>query len=110
MHARATAELSAYERLHSVCNLNKAVSALVPLVGISAYCHIWKAKPKDTSKHTKAIAGVTALALLTNIYAAYSRSQIAPTEDRLIEKYVYTLDDKTLNNYALGGRKFPNAK
>ena len=74
MHARATAELSAYEKLHSACSLNKAVSGIVPVVALGAFAHIYKAKPADTSKHMKAIAAVSSLALLTNIYAAYSRS------------------------------------
>ena len=50
-----------------------------------------------------------AIAALTNIYALMSSQKIAPTEDRLIEKYVWTLDEQTLNNYARGSR-FPNAK
>ena len=51
-----------------------------------------------------------ALALLTNIWAAYSNSKIAPMEDRLIEKYVWTLDQPTLDKYSKGGHRFPNAR
>ena len=73
-HAQATKELSSYESLKSAINVNKAVTGFVPLVAGGAFAHIFKVKPVDTSKHMKAIAAVTSLALLTNIYAAYSRS------------------------------------
>ena len=55
------------------------------------------------------MGGVLALALLTNVWAAYSRQQIPQMEDRLIEKYVWTLDQVTLDNYSKNVR-FPNAK
>ena len=109
-HARATRELGAYERLHTACSMNKVTTGLVPLTAGAAYAHIFKTKPTDTSKHMKAIAVVGSLAFITNIYAVYARGQIAPTEDRLIEKYVMTLDDSTLTNYVKGNRRFPNAK
>ena len=52
MHAKATSELSAYERCHSAVKVNKGISfGLVPLVGVGAYAHIWKTKPTDISKH-----------------------------------------------------------
>ena len=91
--------------------MNKGISfGLVPLVGAGAYAHIYKTKPSDLSKHKKAIGATIGLAILTNLWAAYSSSQIPNIEDRCIEKYVWTLDDSTLTNYSKGGRRFPNAK
>ena len=110
-HARATQELGAYERCHSAINVNKGISfGLVPLTALGAYGHIWKTKPSDIGKHQKAVGGVIALAVLTNMWAAYSNGQIPVMEDRLVEKYVWPLPDSTLTNYAKGNRRFPNAK
>ena len=51
-HAKATGELSSYERLHSAITMNKGVTfGLFPLVAGGAYAHIWKMKPTDISKH-----------------------------------------------------------
>ena len=51
-HARATQELSAYERLFTAISVNKGVTfGLVPLVAGGAYAHIFKTKPADISKH-----------------------------------------------------------
>ena len=72
-HARATSELSAYERCHSAISVNKGITfGLVPLVGGGAYAHIWKTKPTDISKHKKAVMVVMGLAGITNLWALYS--------------------------------------
>ena len=89
--------------------MNKGVSGLVPLVAGGAYAHIWKAKPTDISKHQKAVGAVVALAAITNIWSLMTKSKIPDMEDRLMEKYVWTLDDDVLDSYAKGAR-FPNAK
>ena len=110
-YARATKELSAYERCHSAISINKGISfGLVPVVGTAAYAHIYKTKPTDLSKHKQAIGATIGLAVLTNLWAVYSSQQIPKMEDHLMEKYVWTLDDETLSNYAKGGRRWPNAK
>ena len=73
MHAKATSELSAYERCHSAVKVNKGISfGLVPLVGGGAYAHIWKTKPTDISKHKKAVMVSLGLAAVTNLWALYS--------------------------------------
>ena len=73
MHAKATSELSAYERCHSAISVNKGISfGLVPLVGGGAYAHIWKTKPTDISKHKKAVMVSLGLAAITNLWALYS--------------------------------------
>ena len=51
-HAKATGELSKYERCKSAVSANKGITfGLVPLVGGAAYAHIWYSSPKDISKH-----------------------------------------------------------
>ena len=110
MHARATSELSSYERCKTAIVANKGVSfGVVPLIGAAAYAHIWKTKPTDLTKHKQAMAVALGLAMLTNIWALSSYQRLPGLEDRLIEKYVYPLDDKTLDSYAKGSR-FPYAK
>ena len=110
-HARATKELISYERCHTAVSVNKGISfGLTPLVFAGAYAHIYKTKPTDLGKHKMAMAGTLALAVATNICALYMSSQYIPAmKHRLMEKYVYTLDDATLLNYTKGTR-FPNAK
>ena len=109
-HAEATRELSTYNQYQSSISINKVVSfGILPVVGAAAYAHIWKTKPKDLTKHKQAIAATVVLAVLTNIWATYSSAQIPAMEDRLIEKYVWTLDNQTLDNYA-NRRRFPNAR
>ena len=109
-HAHATGELSSYENCKTAISTNKGVSFfLVPLVGVALYAHILKMQPTDVSKHKKAMGAVLGLAVLTNCWALASYQKLPGLEDRLIEKYVYTLDDATLNSYARGAR-FPNAK
>ena len=74
-HARATKELSQYENCKSAISVNKGISfGLVPLVGTGAYAHIYKTKPTDLTKHKKAIGATIGLAILTNLWAAYSSS------------------------------------
>ena len=110
-HARAHGELAAYQRLHSAVSTNKGVSfGLVPLVGLGAYAHIFKTKPTDLTKHKQAICATIGLAILTNVWAAYSSAQIPAMRETLTDKYVWTLPDQTLEKYAQGNHMFPNAK
>ena len=73
-HARATKELSKYENLKSAVTVNYGVTGSVPVVAGAAFAHIFKTKPDNYSKHSKAVAGIVGLAILTNMFAAYSKS------------------------------------
>ena len=71
---------------------------------------MYKAKPTDLSKHKKIFGVTIALAIITNIWGLNSSMKIPVMEDHLMEKYVWTLDDSALENYAKGGYRWPHAK